>query len=69
MGESEPAKSVLIKVRDAVLVRDWCVKNIPSQFHPIISVRETTTGEYVVRATFFNEHYAALYRLFWDEGK
>ncbi len=60
--------SVLIRVRSEQAVRDWCLENVPEKHFPTLTVRQTRNSEFVVRAFFRSKHYAALFRLFWDEG-
>lgn len=66
--DDEPRMYVVVQVPSIEPVKEWCLNNIPRAFWPQLSVHETTNNEAVVRATFTDMHYAAIFRMFWDNG-
>lgn len=66
--DDEPRMYVVVQVPSIESVKEWCWVNIPHPFRPELSVHETTNNEAIVRATFTDMHYAAIFRMFWDEG-
>jgi hypothetical protein len=69
MVETVPVYVVVVHTHDLDEIRLWCLEKIPKEFQPSLTCNTKTNGEFIIRATFESDHYAALFRLFWDTGK
>ena len=63
-------KFVVVRTSRFHSMLNWLSENVPEEHLPVITRLENRKRDKadIVKARFANDHYASLFRMFWDEG-